>query len=61
MSALRSLAYDEAAKRGRELQPPNTDAVMWNTGRDALGNTSWSGKLRCHFTPGSPETTPRAP
>lgn len=48
-SAIRALAHEEAAKRGRTLGPIDSENIMWNTGRDGWGNTSWSGKLRCRY------------
>jgi len=44
MSALRFIAKEQAARRGRSIRPVADDDVMYSTGRNVLlGTTTWSG------------------
>ena len=44
MSALRFIAKEQAARRGRSIRPIADEDVMYSTGRNVLlGTTTWSG------------------
>ena len=44
MSALRFIAKEQAARRGRSIRPVTDYDVMYSTGRNVLlGTTTWSG------------------